>query len=631
MPFLSKPSSVSSQEEPLAFALSLNQMVIGSVDSLCGSELPQVVPPDWNDQPPLLTTRGVRNRIVDETPKLLKGVSQSCCVRWSTMSLNHTILLLFSQQMIRKGVPPALRCAIWLSNVIQTVHPHQDAGYWHEYRTLAKVRALDAAYQSVIDKISTDETYWATVAKAPSCGQVDPVSVQGMTEHGRVSQTRVLVALDRILGLQAAPLLPTLTTLLLTHMSESYAFCTIREMLHDNSWYMPICQKEHIAWCRTFADVMRKLHSATATYLEDRCVFDVENLAPMFQDFFVGTLPVNHVLRIMDIYTLEGMKALFRFGVALMVLYKLDAAEQLTIISNATDWWNGMRAWGHSRRFHFELVVRKAYGLHGKGIRRQLRFPPRQILQRIIRVEEERVDIDEELLRWEATPVGLVIPDETNVPFGEEVAKPILARSEDYRRNLAQWLPITLRMTNLDLLYSTNHHGRTLERFYNHVKNSKHTLLLCESFPHGMTSKPVIIGMYASQAWRPSTRVYGDGACFLFRLDPDPRYWKWTPKAPATSNSRGNTMLDNVDLENDNNQTALLEQFMVSTHGYISMGGNSDGSAGLRFNEDFTKGETSSAAGFDNEPLTGDADGRVFDVGLVEVYRLMRQIDGAAV
>ncbi|GKY93639.1 hypothetical protein MPSEU_000331300 [Mayamaea pseudoterrestris] len=587
---------------------SLSHMVIGSVDTLSQRELPQEVSSGWNDQPPLLTTIGARNKVIQETPKLLKG-------------------------MVRKGIPPALRCAVWLSNVVQTVHPDKDNSYWHEYRTLAKVRALDGAYESVLQKIHTndnDDDYWASMSQQPPLyGQVDPAPIPNMTTSGRTAQTRVLMALERVLGLDVAPLLPTLVALLLTHMSESYAFCTIRLVLHEVSWYMPICRRQYVAWCKSFGDVMRKLHVATAIYLEDRCVLDVPGLAPMFQDFFVGILPMSAVLRMMDIYTLEGFKSLFRFGVALLVLYKVDAAEQLTVISNATDWWSGMRDWGHSRRFQFELVVRKAYGLHGRGIRRQLRFPSRHILQRIIRVEEERVfEVDQEVSKWASIPVGLVIPDETNVPFGEEVAKPILAQSENYRQHLADWLPITLRMTNLDLLYSTNHHGRTLERFYNAVQHSKHTLLLCEAFSNGMSSKPAIIGMYASQTWKPSTKVYGDGACFLFRLDPDPRHWKWTPKALHSSSSH---VLDNVDLENDNNQTALLEQFMVSTHGYISMGGNSDGSAGLRFNEDLTKGETSSAVGFENEPLTGEGSGSVFDVGLLEVYRLMRQIDGAPV
>jgi len=139
---------------------------------------------------------------------------------------------------------------------------------------------------------------------------------------------------------------------------------------------------------------------------------------------------------------------MFRFGVALLVLFRKEVpGPSHTTIRTATDWWNALRDWTHSdgttnttasaprRRsptnsndshssgsrssssssFDFELVVRKAYGVHGHyhspvrhghdgggdededGMNsrfqrgRTWRFPRRHILQRIIKMEEERV------------------------------------------------------------------------------------------------------------------------------------------------------------------------------------------------------------------------------------------------
>ena len=73
-----------------------------------------------------------------------------------------------------------------------------------------------------------------------------------------------------------------------------------------------------------------------------------------------------------------------------------------------------------------------------------------------------------------------------------------------------------------------------------------------------------------------------------------------------------------------------METFQVSTRDFLSLGGNEEGGAGLRLNEDLTKGESSCADGFDNEPLLPDAGG-MFEVGLVEVYQLVRQMDGVPV
>lgn len=194
---------------------------------------------------------------------------------------------------------------------------------------------------------------------------------------------------------------------------------------------------------------------------------------------------------------------------------------------------------------------------------------------------------------------------------------------------MAEWLPLSLRFTKLELLYSTNHHGRTLECLYRNVEKARRTIMLIEPIS---TKQEMVIGMFAPQTWHPSTKVYGDGSCFLFRIvenDSDEttittttKCWKWHPKELK------NLLEDVEDISQQNdNATALLEQFQVSTRNYISMGGNSNGTAGLRLNEDLTKGESAPASGFDNEPLAGE----MFEVGLVEVYQMVREIDGLAV
>lgn len=641
--------------EPPALA----EMVIQSVDTLREHTISLHVPNTWNEQPPLLARYDRKGIMVPETERLLKG-------------------------MLRHGIPPALRCAVQLSNIIQAVHPHQEPNYWLEYRTLAKARALDSAYESLLKRIlksqgggdtymnsnepnanaiaaedillqqgpvdvlpPTDDQYihvWDSM-QAPTYGRSPGDNIEsmiaGVTEHGKLALKRVLLALEQTLGTtEYVPMVPALCAILLTNHSESYAFAAVREMGHAVQWYFPCSRIEHAAWCCTFADVLRKLHLQTADYLEDRGVFDVVALAPIFRDFFVGVMPLPYVLRILDIYTLEGYKVIFRFGVALLVLFKKEAAEQLLIISNASDWWQNLKEWTHNRqRFNFEFVVRKSYGVHGRGFRKQMRFPRRSILQRILRMEEDRIRADDELdenavyREPPARPVGLV--RKPPPAFGEEEIKSILVQDVQTRQLIAQWLPLTLRLSDIDLLYSTNYHGRTLERFYAHMKDVKHSILLCEvlqpriDISVNSESSRTVIGMYACQPWHVSTQVYGDGGCFLFRIEPNPKCWKWSPCNPKD----GKLLLDQFDLEEDenNNGTALLEQFMVGTRSYISMGGDQGGSSGLRINEDLTRGESSTAVGFENEPLHGLGRGSVFEVGLVEVYGFVRQIDGRAV
>ena len=57
------------------------------------------------------------------------------------------------------------------------------------------------------------------------------------------------------------------------------------------------------------------------------------------------------------------------------------------------------------------------------------------------------------------------------------------------------------------------------------------------------------------------------------------------------------------------------------------MGGGKDGTNGLRLNEDLTRGSSGNSVTYNNKPLGGD-DLSEFDVGLVEVYQLVRSVDG---
>ena len=210
-------------------------------------------------------------------------------------------------------------------------------------------------------------------------------------------------------------------------------------------------------------------------------------------------------------------------------------------------WWIGLKHYCHNH-LNFEIVVKKAYGVHGKGVRKRFRFPRRPILARLIEMEEENYRKEQQQLALlggdestgdrsgttssdvvsptpfylQVEPLGLVIPPPPTDPDKEPIV-PRLATSTFARTRLAEWLPLSLRFTKLDLIYSTSHHGRTLENLYRCVSKSTHTILLLEPYDDfsGGTNRKVVIGMYASQPWHPSSKVYGDGRCFLFRLVED--------------------------------------------------------------------------------------------------------------
>lgn len=198
-------------------------------------------------------------------------------------------------------------------------------------------------------------------------------------------------------------------------------------------------------------------------------------------------------------------------------------------------------------------------------------------------------------------------------PLGFTTDKCTLAKPASVRSNLAKWLPPSLKSTKLDLIYSTEIHGRSLAAFYKECQRSKNTVVLIEAIT-GNTSST--IGMFASHAWGTNPHPYGDGNCALFRASPDPKCFNWMPDFGSSIDA----------IENQ----AVREQFMVARSDFIAMGANNDGANGLRLDQDLVKGESHSALGFDNEPLPGN-NRTAFDVGFMEVYRLIREVDGKSI
>ena len=243
------------------------------------------------------------------------------------------------QQMIRNGIPYPLRCAVWLSNIIQSVHPDDGLKKAHDYRTLGKVSVIDGLYESLWgDNTKTSNNTTTTNESSSSSSSKtnghnrsslnkddvtrldfgnkviwDAIDRDGERKGGcpgKVAMERVLYALHRtVLGgvVDYAPLVPTLCSLLLGFMSESYAFYALREMFNHFTWYWAASLPEHVAYERAFCDVLQRLHPGTAAVMAEQQQAEAYCQA-IFRDFFTTIWPESFCLRLMDIYTLEGCK-----------------------------------------------------------------------------------------------------------------------------------------------------------------------------------------------------------------------------------------------------------------------------------------------------------------------------------
>jgi len=510
------------------------------------------------------------------------------------------------------GVPGYLRCAVLISNICFLSNAQMPSYQADTNATLGKIRAIEHGWDLVTkecfpdssDALQYQDLYPLFLQKKLTVTEEEDIRKQRDEDFGireRLPLTKVLLCVDHMLGVKHCPLLPDIVSILLMYMPESCVYQTVREMIeHGGTKFMTSTQLDYYSNCRTFGDLMKRFYPKTAKEMTEIGALSPIGLEPIFNRFFIPILPFRYVMRIMDFFTLEGQTVIFRFGVALLAIYKKQLKSMN--LRDTQSWWKQLKDFTHDSKFDFDEVIRIAYGAWGNVHRKRCRFPKQKFLDRRNVRNQKWARSQIELSGQEPIrPIGFISSEEST-PF-------VLAKDSIKRAHIAEWLPRTFQDTKIDCIYSTNVHGRTLERFYTHCAKAKHTLILIEVLDNNS-----IIGAFATDKWHKSSSVYGDGGCFLFSLHPEARYYPWSP------GTIGSTDTDETD--------ALLEQFMMSTSRYISMGGSPDGSCGLRLNEDLTKGSSARSITYNNEPLAGEELREFFEVGVVEVFRFVRAIDG---
>ena len=304
---------------------------------------------------------------------------------------------------------------------------------------------------------------------------------------------------------------------------------------------------------------MKRCFPQTALIMDQIGALKPSGLEPILKRFFSPLLKRKHVLRVMDIFTGEGSHAIFRIGTTLCCLAHAHFGESVREhCDNAAMFWQGVRRFAHSKHFRFDIfLTHQAYGVQ-TSLRILTRpiFPGRDFVSRMISNNEAWAEENQSnfSIHEDNKPLGLV----------EGMHPIVLAKHSPERLQLAQWLPPALQSTKLDLIYSSNHHGRSLEMFYRCCSNAKHTITIME-----VLGTDVVIGMYATQTWHHNPDGYGDGECFLFRLKPNPECFRY---------KMGSSHIASFDEAEDS--ASFLEdagQLMISSREFISMGVGEDG------------------------------------------------------
>lgn len=157
-------------------------------------------------------------------------------------------------------------------------------------------------------------------------------------------------------------------------------------------------------------------------------------------------------------------------------------------------------------------------------------------------------------------------------------------------RGISLHMPLRHRQKKWVLLYSTLRDGISMQTLLRKSKGKAPTVLLVRDM------KKHVFGAFCSEPWRISSRYYGTGETFVFRVEPNPAVWHWWWKK---SN----------EVQND--------FFMWGSHDAIAVGGA--GGYAIWLDRELSQGISRSSITFGNSSLSSTEE---FNIGAVELWGL---------
>jgi len=145
--------------------------------------------------------------------------------------------------------------------------------------------------------------------------------------------------------LEIAPMLSPLASLLLHYADPTQTLGILLSIIkHSNSsqsWgYAPLSLKDTFLFSLVFVDLAKSMLPRLTAHLHKilNSANDwIDLWLSIFDNFFVGLLPLPSVFRILDSYFLEGFKVLYRFGLGTLKVLESDlcALDSIVLMSQA--------------------------------------------------------------------------------------------------------------------------------------------------------------------------------------------------------------------------------------------------------------------------------------------------------
>ncbi|KAG8433167.1 hypothetical protein GDO86_017452 [Hymenochirus boettgeri] len=421
------------------------------------------------------------------------------------------------------------------------------------------------------------------------------------------------------------PVLPSLVALLL-HYSPGEAECfeNVSRILACNDPSKRLVDQTFLAFessCMTFGDLAGKYcqgpHKLMVAVSED-----VLEVYSDWQRWIFGELPFAYIIRVFDVFLVEGYKVLYRVALALLKFFhKVRAGQPMESNNVKRDIQMFVR--DIKKCVSPEKLLEKAFSI---------RLFSRKEIQLLQMANEKALQQKGITVKQKRQNVHLAVHAEN---FKSEIV------SVKEMRDIWSWIPERFALSQPLLLYTNQEHGNSLSRFYLHCEGHEPTLLLIK------TTNMEVCGSFLSTDWSERRKsgnklsFFGTGECFVFRLQPEVERYEWVIiKHPELGRAAGTEMNSLQSAREDSDPADRLSPFLATRHfnlpsktasmfmagsmDCIIIGGG-DGQA-LYLDSDLNYGRTSHCNTFNNQPLCSET----FQVSVIEVWGFKDNINDGA-
>lgn len=323
--------------------------------------------------------------------------------------------------------------------------------------------------------------------------------------HPNMEPSPMVLSLIGILSvyMEADQVLGCMTSIIWAHSNAA---------IDRSQWaYFPSTRRESLIFERVFKLLVKEHESTVYAHIKSLTAkFGVHDLNwdPLLGSMFVKLLPKKVVMRIVDCFLIEGFKIIYRMALAHLHLRRSIILAARTIDELKAAIFDGEHA--HSKDLKEAMFARAfSYSLGHAKITKLKRKAKKSALADCDRIDRQQLVFKRPLPK-------LTIPS----AFLEN--EELIA--------LWSWIPSRLRDLDLDMVFSTDKHGFSLQTLYHKCEEYDKLIMVIE------TADEQILGAFLTSPLVNRRRHFiGTGETFIFTLAPACKTYCWTPSSGSTS------------------------------------------------------------------------------------------------